>query len=175
MSDFNPYAPPQSEIMEKDGTNINEMELASRGSRLGAQMLDGLIIAIIIIPLIFALYFFSGQAASMEDFFTNYLSRNSLLIAISSFIIYLLIQGYFLWKNGQTLGKKILKIKIVRRNGERASFPRIIFLRHLIITALGYIPLIGGFIGLIDPLLIFRESKACLHDEFADTKVIKIN
>ena len=37
---------------------------------------------------------------------------------------------------------------------------------------LGQLPLVGGFIGLIDALLIFREEKNCLHDDLAGTRVI---
>ena len=83
------------------------------------------------------------------------------------------VNGYLLARNGQTVGKLALGIKIVRSNREKISFGRIIGLRCLPVWIVTSIPLVGGLIGLADILLVFREENNCLHDDIADTKVVK--
>ena len=43
----------------------------------------------------------------------------------------------------------------------------------LLCGMLRFIPFIGVFYVLVDCLLIFRESHQCLHDNIADTIVVK--
>jgi hypothetical protein len=42
------------------------------------------------------------------------------------------------------------------------------------IQVLSLIPVAGNSIPMIDALMIFRENRHCLHDDFAGTKVIKV-
>jgi len=70
--------------------------------------------------------------------------------------------------NGQTIGKKWLKIKVVRADGSPASLGRIFWLRNFVNGFLSLIPLYG----IIDSLFIFSESRQCLHDKIADTIVV---
>jgi len=71
------------------------------------------------------------------------------------------------------VGKRALGIRIVRSSGERASLGRIFALRYLPVTLLGAIPYLGPVFSLVDILLIFRDSRQCLHDQIADTIVVK--
>ena len=82
--------------------------------------------------------------------------------------------GVWLHRYGQTIGKRAVRIRIVRSNGERASLGRIFGLRYLPMTLLGALPFLGLLISLTDSLLIFRDSRQCLHDQIADTTVIKV-
>lgn len=52
----------------------------------------------------------------------------------------------------------------------RDSFIR----RYVLNLFLSDIPFIGGFMPLIDVLLIFRKSRKCLHDDLAGTIVVKV-
>jgi uncharacterized RDD family membrane protein YckC len=159
----NVYAP--TEVRVADVVVEGDLDLASRASRLGATLLDVLmiagigIIAAIAIPSIAQ----GSEGASMAAISL----MGVLFVALAAANV------YFVYKNGQTLGKKALSIKVVRSNGERASFPRIFFMRYLSVTLLGAIPLVGYIISLVDALLIFRQSQKCLHDDIADTVVIK--
>jgi len=72
-------------------------------------------------------------------------------------------------RNGQTIAKKIVGIKVVRSDGSPASLGRIFWLRNVVNGLLGIIPLYG----LIDILFIFGEQRQCLHDKIADTIVVK--
>ena len=91
---------------------------------------------------------------------------------VVGFILFLLIHGYLIATRGQTVGKALLKIRIVRSDGSPASFGRIVGLRYLPTSVLASIPVIGTIYGLLDVLLIFRASRRCLHDNIADTIVV---
>ncbi len=94
-------------------------------------------------------------------------------ISTMSFVAYFAINGYLLAKNGQTLGKYAVGIKIVRTNRQKASFWRLVGLRILPISLVSAIPMVGGLILIVDALFIFRKEHNCLHDDLADTRVVK--
>jgi uncharacterized RDD family membrane protein YckC len=75
----------------------------------------------------------------------------------------------FVSRNGQSIAKKMLGIKVVRSDGSPASLGRIFWLRNVVNTVLAFVP----FYGVVDALLIFGEARQCVHDKIADTIVIK--
>jgi uncharacterized RDD family membrane protein YckC len=79
-----------------------------------------------------------------------------------------------LYRSGQTIGKRALDIAVVRSDGSPVALSRYIFLRVAPMWLLGLIPLVGRFIGLVDPLLIFGKERRCLHDLIADTIVVDV-
>lgn len=81
----------------------------------------------------------------------------------------LIVQGVLLASRGQTIGKILLRVRIVRVDGSRASGARLIGLRVLVPGALG---VVVPFFGLIDPLFIVRSDRRTVHDLIADTKVV---
>jgi uncharacterized RDD family membrane protein YckC len=159
----NPYQTPQAEITDSMVIN-DEGELAGRGARLGAAILDTLFVIIAMIPMFFMMA--NQQGGGDEQVMIG------VAVMMIGLLILLAINIYFLHQNGQSIGKRILGIKIVRTDGDRAGVARIIFLRAFVIGLLGNIPIIGPIISLADPLFIFRDDRRCLHDLIADTKVI---
>ncbi|PCJ61337.1 MAG: transporter [Planctomycetota bacterium] len=144
----------------------NVYQLADRGMRLVAALLDGLVLIPFLIPgvIVFAIF------AENEDIgFAVGLG----LMGLGS-LVYGAWNISLLHKKGQTVGKKIMKIKIIYRDDSRIGFWGVFLKRYLIISFLGLIPFVGNIIGLVDVLLIFRENKACLHDDIAKTKVVKV-
>jgi uncharacterized RDD family membrane protein YckC len=87
-------------------------------------------------------------------------------------LLWLGLNAYFVAKNSQSVGKRILGIKVARTDGSRASFSRIFWLRNIVNALPSAIPFIGNFYGLIDHLFIFGDSRRCLHDRIAGTIVI---
>ncbi len=149
---------------EKDKPGLQEQRhkdvpFASRWARLGAAIIDLIVMVAISLPIHIVV-------SGILDF-------SELLSPLISVAIYLVINGYLLAKNGQTVGKLALGIKIVRSNREKISFGRIVGLRCAPIWILTSIPFIGLLISLVDVLLVFREEKNCLHDDIADTRVVK--
>jgi len=92
---------------------------------------------------------------------------------IAYLVIFMVINGYLLVTKGQTLGKLALGIRIVDAvsNGA-ATAVKILGLRYVLVMLVGAIPIIGGLLGLIDFLFIFREDRRCVHDLIAGTKVV---
>ncbi|MCI0409163.1 MAG: RDD family protein [Acidobacteria bacterium] len=74
-------------------------------------------------------------------------------------------------REGQTIGKRVMHIRIVNYDdGQTAGPGRTIWKRTILNGLLGnFIPLYG----LIDPLFIFGAERRCLHDYIAGTKVVE--
>jgi len=168
MTEQNPYQTPATDIGSGEEAATGA-ELASPWIRLLAAFIDGLFIMLFIFPVQYLMGIYDGFPEHMvePDFITTF------SIALVGILVYGVINGYMLHKNGQTLGKLICKIKIVRVDFSQASLSRIVFARYLPITAVGQIPIFGGIVSLVDVLMIFRKSRQCLHDNIADTVVIK--
>jgi uncharacterized RDD family membrane protein YckC len=162
----NLYAPPQARV--DDVHAEGEQDLADRSTRLAAAIVDGLIymaLYFVIVLLVMGIRFMELGTASMGK---------QVLLQFVGVGIYLGLNGYWLAKNGQSIAKKLLNIKIVRSDGSAAGLPRIVGLRLLPMWVLAMVPFIGPLVvTLVDPLMIFRESRKCLHDTIADTIVIK--
>lgn len=164
-SEDNRFAPPLAHV--EDVVESGTGALAGRGIRLVAVLLDAVFagIAFWIISLVTPLGWSPAPGVNLVRF----LAINGLV----GFIIFVVLHGYLLATRGQTIGKALLKVRIVRSDGSRASLLRIVGLRFLPTTVISLIPLVGGLYATIDSLLIFRESRRCLHDNIADTIVVK--
>ena len=144
-------------------------ELAGRGRRLGAYLID-LIIAGIVLGVLAVL----NLGISLEDLARDPMTQQmSTAGGIAYLVIFMVINGYLLVTKGQTLGKLALGIRIVDAvsNGA-ATAVKILGLRYVLVMLVGAIPIIGGLLGLIDFLFIFREDRRCVHDLIAGTKVV---
>jgi len=95
------------------------------------------------------------------------------LWTLGAIVVFILLNGYYLVQRGQSLGKMATGIRIVRPDGSRVDAGRILGLRYALNWVLVSVPFIGGLYSLVDTLCIFRESRRCLHDDIADTVVVK--
>jgi uncharacterized RDD family membrane protein YckC len=163
----NPYAAPAARVL--DVSNEGDQVLADRGIRLGAAIVDGLIVAGPIILLAILLPAMAVKGSRPNSALLGVVGIGFMLFIVGVLIVNMIL----LHRYGQTMAKRLFKIKIVRGDGSRCSLPRIIFARALPMSLLGAIPIAGPLISLLDPLLIFREDYRCLHDHIADTLVIK--
>ncbi len=174
MPEINPYASSEDDEIVQDGI-AGEYELASPWVRLGAVMLDGLILSIpsgIVIGLmlfvVFKIKIVNGALTSMEDQLTV-----SATVGLTVFVFYFLFNGYLLSQKGQTLGKMLCEIRIIKDDGSTPSLIDSFLKRYVLNSILQGIPLIGIVYSMIDTFLIFRESRKCLHDDIAGTIVIQ--
>jgi uncharacterized RDD family membrane protein YckC len=164
----NPYAPPQAEV--RDAADDAAAELAGRGERFGAAILDSIIgIVLVGLPLIVGMDF---DALAAGDYTAAISPVGGTLGGIGA-VVLIGITAYLVHKNGQTLGKKIVGIKVVRSDHSRASLGRIFWLRNIVNGIPGVIPYVGNLYNLADHLMIFGETRQCLHDRIADTLVVK--
>ena len=167
------------EIYQSPNSNLenpkiaSRYELASRWQRLGAAIID---VLISILPLV-GIYFLMAQL--FEDTVLYWEENNPVLFdavfGVAYIGLFCLVNIYLLIKRGQTVGKMILGIAIVSyRTNLKATKTQILVLRFGLFTIISYVPVIGGFISLINILFIFGEEKRCLHDLAADTKVVQV-
>jgi uncharacterized RDD family membrane protein YckC len=87
--------------------------------------------------------------------------------------VFLALNGYLLSTRGQTIGKVVMKTRIVSLRGELIPLPELITKRYLWLWAVSAIPLVGFIVTLVDALMIFRANNHCLHDDIAQTNVVK--
>ncbi len=87
-----------------------------------------------------------------------------LVIVLSQFLYF----GYFWSKNGQTLGMRLLDIKVVMQGGESLSF-----MRAALRGTLGYW-ISGFFFGLGYIWAAFDADGAAWHDKLFDTRVVRV-
>ena len=161
----NRFAPPTAEVADVAASGT---ELGGRGMRLLAVLIDGLIQGAIY--WILTLVAFRSLDPRRGTFSASAIVGQIVL----GFVLFVLIQGYLLHTQGQTVGKKLLGLRIVRTNGERATLGRLLGLRYLVGWIIVMIPFAGALYGLVDCLMIFRDSRKCVHDNIADTIVVKV-
>jgi uncharacterized RDD family membrane protein YckC len=167
------------------------MENANRGTRLLARVIDWAIEFVCAIPggIILGEQFMKIAITVAQggepDFEQLDLKRLSLGIGIlaAGWLALLVVQVWMLTTRGQSIGKRLTGIRIVRF--EDGSSPGIVHawvLREFLITiigiAAGLIPFIGPILlrpsfHIVDWCMIFRDDERCLHDIIAKTRVVK--
>ena len=121
--------------------------LAGRGPRLGAAIIDGVIYIVPYVVLVIV----------------------SPILSVLAFAAIFAYQMYLLSRDGQTLGKKVVGIRIVTVNtGVNGGFVVNVLVRVILNGVLGFIP----FYSLVDILFIFRADRRCIHDHIAGTQVV---
>lgn len=187
----NPFVSPIANDVQTPDMPDWAQPLAGRGTRLVAAIIDGLIHSLVFtapyIWLLFKLYpgMFNPQSVVDPEMTEQQVADAiaatqpgylfTMAAVAVSFGLFCLLHGYLLSKYGQTIGKWLLDIKIVRTDGSQPSLGRLLGLRYLPLTLFALVPYVGAVVsGLIDPLLIFRSSRQCLHDTIADTVVHKV-
>lgn len=163
----NRYAPPEAEVSDVEEADA-PAEQAGRGIRLGAALLDTLIAFAIALPVVIAV---GANPAAMSDPASLLLGMTG-LISIVGFIALAAITIVFVKRNGQTIGKKLVGIKVVRSDGTRASLGRIFWLRNIVNAIPAAIPFVGSVYQLVDHIFIFGDKRQCIHDKIADTIVV---
>lgn len=161
------YAPPHTHV-EDVAPATDALQLASRGRRFSAALIDGLTQGLAMWLISRVTPWNPWDAKDM-----NFWSFN-LQDAAIGFALFLALQSYLLVTRGQTIGKALLGMRIVRPGGDKASIARVIGLRYGLGFLFNLFLTVGMIFGLADMLLIFRKSRRCLHDSIADTLVIRV-
>ena len=153
----------------------NAISLAPRWKRLLATLID----AIAVPALALILVMLTNVAEDAEDYVDNTWMLHVLLLAICS---YLLLNGYTLWRRGQTLGKCLLGIMIApaaaMKQADAPTHPAPLWVLVVVrawFFALLFVGIIPFFIWipLLDHLFILRKDRRCLHDLISGTVVIQ--
>lgn len=170
MTQFdNPYATPST--LTQITSNDENGELADLSTRFVGALIDGLIALPIVMPIAFGVGLIIGNVMGEGAATTIVANLLGGAIGIGAFVV---LHGYLLATRGQTIGKVVMKTKIVNEFGGQVPFPELYVKRYLILQAISLIPFVGLLVGIVDALFIFRSNRKCLHDEIAGTKVIKL-
>ena len=163
---------------------------AEQGQRLLARIIDWIIEIICVIPgavilgtevIKLVMSMSQGKEPDFEQLDIPKLILGGSILAFASLGL-LAVQVWMLSTRGQTIGKRIVGIKVVKADGSAAGFVNGWLMRELLITAIGIatslIPIIGPILlrpafHIVDWCLIFRDDQRCLHDQMAGTKVVK--
>jgi uncharacterized RDD family membrane protein YckC len=169
------------------------LTLASPWSRLLARCADGFLELLAAVPALVVLgpdlmkVLEAIVAASRDgEFNLDGLETTRLMPALALFTALQLalmgIQIFLLTSRGQSLGKILLGVRVVRvDDGEKPGFLRAWLLRELpsgaIQGMLQLVPIVGFFLRFAfvttNYLMIFREDRRCLHDFIAGTRVVR--
>jgi uncharacterized RDD family membrane protein YckC len=152
-------------------------EVAGIGSRFIGALIDGFVLTLALLVLNLVVGFVAelvGGSAFVDPFGdggdVNW--TVGLILAAYALLNFLLVAGYYMifeliW-NGQTVGKRVAKIRVVRVNGSPAGFLEIV-VRNLV-RMVDFLPMAYG-VGLI--VMFFNRHARRLGDFAAGTMVIK--
>jgi uncharacterized RDD family membrane protein YckC len=179
--DINPYSAPAT-AFKPTGVTIPFVK-ASRLRRLGAFAIDAALSSAPLL-LFMAIAHFRDNPGQFSMSLIAGVGAVTLL-AIAVFVV----QVVLLVRNGWTIGKRALRIKIVRTNGESVDLLRALvtrmwlpgmlsmlpfcFIPLILLVFAHYVAWIPLVLWLVDPLLIFGRARRCGHDYIADTIVVK--
>lgn len=141
---------------------------ADFGTRFGAAFIDG----VIIIGINFVVSFFIGFVIGFVDgvnhvpfVMTTFLKQ---LVNTVSYAVGIFYYVYFIGSRGQTFGKQLLKIKVVKigTTDPPGYFPA--FLREIVGKFISFIVVFLGFLW-----MLWDPQKQTWHDKIAGTVVVK--
>lgn len=149
--------------------------LASWGSRVGAQLLDWLILLVpsaILIALVVGVFLAGSDVGGV-------------ITAIIAFLLYIVVALFYApvlmarqgEHNGKTWGKQILGITVIRDNGQQIDLG-FAFLRQFVVINLLF-GFVGGFFAGIPTLVdylwpLWDDENRCLHDMVVSTHVVRV-
>jgi uncharacterized RDD family membrane protein YckC len=145
-------------------------ELAGRWARLGASLLDGLLVGVVTVVLSLPFVDWGEQFDASAN--SGPLYAGDLTINLISFTVGFLYYWLMHARDGQTLGKKALGIRVVREQDGGAIGSGTAAWRYGVQILLA---LPCGLGSLLDALWIFFDQrKQTLHDKAAHTLVVKV-
>jgi uncharacterized RDD family membrane protein YckC len=179
---FDPYRAPRAAL---ESTAPDAASPASRGKRLGGAIVD---LVLRLLPnYLLDLGGVAGPARGgniVDLYLHGGLWANLAGAAVATLTV---VQWYLITQRGQSLGKMVVRSRIVRMDGAAVGFLHGVVIRNWALWLLEVpnvvLPLLGVpstvmmrkicfALALIDFLFIFGRDGRCLHDRLAGTKVV---
>jgi uncharacterized RDD family membrane protein YckC len=135
-------------------------QVVSTGKRLSAFMIDDIVVTL----LLFIIFFEQLMAIDMQDplGLVGFLQVNGIYFILLRFFYH----TYFIWQSGQTLGKRLVKIRVVEmQSGQIPSF-QVAVLRSGFRVVSESIFYLGYIVAYFTPLV------QTLHDKLSNTVVV---
>lgn len=171
-SDDTKYCPNDGTLIlsdfEKEKGSGNS--IATKSERFLAYLIDGIVSSILSVPtIIFCLM----ALAETGNYFSD--DDKVVLYFVMSAILYILPLTYVFIKdglNGQSIGKRMMKIQVVNIQNNKKCTIGTSCLRALITCLLQIIPVVGW---LVEPIMVLsKEDGRRLADKVANTQVVKV-
>lgn len=165
----NPYAP-SSVLLETPAVMAaDSAELATLWERFAGAFIDTLLLVVLALPISAAMGF-GMMILGFEEAPDVVFELVGWLTGVG---VFLALNSYLLATRGQTVGKVVMKTQIVDRVTNRVPpFGTLLLKRYSWLWLADWF--LGQLIPTLDAVMIFRSRRACMHDEVAGTKVIKI-
>ncbi len=185
------------------GEEIVEVDIATAGSRIAAYLLNVVFTVLVFVPL-----FYSVVLPLMEHWdeqnpeFLDQIAWNGPLVAGSLLLllVYAAAQVWLMVRDGQSFGKRIMKIRVLKSNGDNPGLWGTVILREILFNVIvsiasmiaGYLitlvvqgspetaELIGNALSqllwVVCLVMLFNKTKnrRTLQDMLADTVVVKL-
>lgn len=166
--DFNPYGSPVAIDTGAHFQSGERPDLATRFERFGGALVDGVLTLAGMVP-----GFGVIASGALDDLPPDDLELASTAVLYGGALLIGIVQWVLITARGQSLGKMAVGTRIVmRRGGELPGFYRGVVLRAWLPALIG--GLCCSLFFLIDVLAIFGRERRCLHDEFANTIVVRV-
>ena len=157
-------------------------ELASWGIRLGAFVIDFLVL---LVPAVILFFVFVGGAVGLTGTDNEDVAVGAAIVALLGWLL-LVVVMWLLYapplmarkgeRNGQTWGKQLVGIRAVRDSGEpwgfgSAAFREVVLKNLAVFIASTIIPIIPWFLNFFWPL--WDDQNRALHDMAASSHVVR--
>lgn len=177
-------------------SDIQEIEVtvAGAGDRILAALLNQLFtFLVLLVPfvgLIALVIKNEGRIGSGEEMFGLLFGTTSFWVGLAGILAYTVIQIYYMSRDGQSLGKKIMRIRVLKTDGRNPGFVGTVLVREIAWSVL--VAIIAAVIGLAvgdngenainllaflaNFVLLFmvKRDRRTLYDILADTVVVKL-
>jgi uncharacterized RDD family membrane protein YckC len=153
--------------------NMNDLNIASTKRRTISFVIDDLVIMVLLLVIFYEQLMtiathvptvITPEAIDAFQEEIQHFSVENLLMVMSLKVIY---HAVFVWQNGMTLGKYVMKIRVVDEVGYKVSFPKAL-LRAILRIGSEVIFYLGFLLAFFLPL------KQTLHDKLSKCVVVDV-
>lgn len=150
------------------------MKLAKIGHRIIATILDNLIIFGVMVILLIGVWpnllYALVNGVAISSYLILKLLRMGMFYALFLLFYYMLVPMFF---KGQTIGKRVFKIKVVYEDGKDVDY-KVLFFREAICRILVRTISLGISSCVSYIIMLTRDDRKSLADIFSKTKVIDV-
>ena len=191
MSEINLSDLPQTEIVD--------VHIASPGARVAAYLLNNLFNLIIFLSYYYILYTETVKFANQKNIvitqnLISHISERADMVQIAGlttvvYLIFGMVQLYYMSRYGQSLGKKIMRIRVLKSNSSNPGFLGTVLVREVAWGLIVFAILFAAFFVLkvnvlicfllilfINFIMLFsvKRDRRTLYDMLADTVVVQL-
>jgi len=154
--------------------------IASIGKRLLGAVIDNVLTLLAMFPALQQLDFkaieaSSGSMTDMQAIISQSVPQESMMLTGALMIGLLIVQAFLIITRGQSIGKIVMKTRIVDQTTRVKTGVMNSFVIRTLLINLGYnLPMIGIVVLLADlGMMLFSEQRISLHDRLAHTLVVE--